>query len=371
MGKLSLKMRVTLITAVTMVIICIILSAAIFYNANTWIIGPGQPIPIDEVTVDIVQTVPGPGESVLGETYYVKQFYQYSLVAVIVVLVLGIGAVYFAVSVSLKPVDRLCSAIARVDGETLRLAPEERSYGKELDTLAEAFNQLLGRIDGVLQREKSFSAGAAHELKTPLAVIKTNLDVLRLSENPTGEEYEETIEAVSKQITRMTRLVDDLFAVCSLNGYEITQKVPLLSLMQEIAREQTSLAAEKSVGITVSGEEEEVMANSVMLRHALSNLVQNAIKYNAPGGHISVQVQNRDALYIVTVSDTGIGISPQAAERIFEPFYREDKSRSRKMGGAGLGLSIARNIIRQHGGWVDYSPNQPKGSVFTVTLPRL
>lgn len=220
-----------------------------------------------------------------------------------------------------------------------------------------------------LLSRKNFFGRCGHELKTPLTVIKTNLDVLALSETPTKEEYAEVISVVTKQTDRMKNLVDDLFAMCALNGYEISEKVDVEKLIHEVAAEQQLVMQEKNILMEIQAEQCAALANSVMLKQALSNIIQNAVKNNLDGGEVCVRESVEHDFCVVKVCDSGIGISPSAAEHIFEPFYREDKSRSRKIGGAGLGLSITRNIVEQHGGTVAYQPNQTKGSCFIVRLP--
>ena len=166
----------------------------------------------------------------------------------------------------------------------------------------------------------------------------------------------------------MTKLVKDLFAMTALEGYEISETVHLDLLMGEIVDEYKGLSPYIHWQISMSPCT--VTANAVMIKHALSNLVQNAIKYNTADGTIAVSVRNEETACIVEVADAGIGISEEAAQHIFEPFYREHKSRSRKIGGAGLGLAIAYDIITDHGGTITYHPNQTQGSVFVVKLQK-
>ena len=192
--------------------------------------------------------------------------------------------------------------------------------------------------------------------------------MLRLSDKPTDEEYAQTIRVVEDQTKRMTKLVKDLFAMTALEGYEISDTVRLDLLMGQIVDEYKGLSPDIHWQISMSPCT--VTANEVMIKHALSNLVQNAIKYNTADGSIAVSVRNDETACVVEVADTGIGISEEAAQHIFEPFYREDKSRSRKIGGAGLGLAIAYDIITDHGGTITYHPNHTQGSVFVVKLQK-
>lgn len=374
--KISLRMRVTLITVATMTIICLVLSFFILRNVSIQVvlsadIDPSFQAYSSSYSVDTSTKNAAPLEfdenkvTVLN----VDAFYKTCIFIVATVIVLGSVAIYFIIGASLKPVETLQKKVATIDGADMTKRIEHFSAGAELDMLANSFNQLLDRLESVFEREKSFSAGAAHELKTPLAVIKTNLDVLSISNPPTTEEYEETLSIVKKQTDRMTSLVNDLFAMCALNGYQISETVPIKELLSEIVSEQKAAADEKRIVIDIHGFSCDVCANTVMLKHAFSNLVQNAIKYNVEGGRIYIETAQQNGQCVIRISDTGIGISPSAASHIFEPFYREDKSRSRKVGGAGLGLSIVKNIVEQHGGTVSYQPNHPVGAVFSVSLP--
>lgn len=376
-------MRVTLITAVTMTGICSILSFFILSNVNLWIV-TSEPRPMTHEN-DISQKNDIPTSELeeinseippdsIGREYLAlnrTKFFRTCLLMIIGVLSPGIILVYFIMGFALKPVDKLRKDIAEIDGADMSKRIDSTSNGVELNSLAKSFNQLLERIESVLEREKSFSAGASHELKTPLAVIRTNLDVLDMYEEPTKEDLQDVIEIVEKQTDRMIRLVDDLFAMYTLSGYEIIETIYVDKLIDDIVMEQKGNMQEKNISIHIQNKQCKIKGNSVMFKHALSNILQNAIKYNVNNGKIKIIVEDRKNDCVIKISDSGIGIAPSAAEHIFEAFYREDKSRSRKIGGAGLGLSIVKSIIKQHGGSVEYQPNNPKGSTFIVSIPIL
>lgn len=367
--RMSLRMRITLVTAITMTIICILLAVVIISNANIWII---EPLNSTESSMEVTDSHfdESASETVLVEDgrYYFTQFYIAAFICAGIVLMAGIVLIYFVIKFSLKPMKKFQNSISEIDSDISKRA-EGFEAVTELDALAQSFNQMLDRIEAAFNREKDFSAGAAHELKTPLAVIGTNIDVLNLTESPTEDDYKETIEVVKKQTERMTRLVNDLFTMCALNEYETEESIYIDSLISESISEYTETAKQKNIGIEVSTQSCTLKGNTVMLKHAVSNLIQNAIRYNVENGIIKITGKVNDSNYEITVSDNGIGISPEAAEHIFEAFFREDKSRSRKNGGAGLGLSLARNIAEQHGGSICYYPNEPIGSVFIMSIP--
>lgn len=392
MRKMSLRMRLMLTTGFIMAVICILNVSFMVWNAQMLIIRPIRNISEDEVIVEktyeqweqtektgITEEIPGNWEDAgKSETfeieedgdYAVIQFYLAAFVGMIVILLIGMVLIYCVSGISLKPVKDLQNSIVQIDESDLSKRVGDFSAVYELDALACSFNQMLDRIQKVFEQEKEFSASAAHELKTPLAVIRTNIDVLGLSESPESEEYEETFAIVRKQTERMAALVEDLLTIYMMDNYEIEEALHVDQLMKEIIDENRRIAEEKGIVITFQGVDSIIKANPAMLSHALSNLIQNAIKYNMENGVIDIRILRQNGICRITVSDTGIGISPEAAEHIFQPFYREDKSRARKNGGAGLGLSIVKKIVEQHSGTVRYCPNNPKGAVFIVEIPE-
>lgn len=380
--KLSLRMRVTLFTAMTMICVCIILSYFILENVNLWIV-TNEPVISSDGTeiiqenhddIDLNDADHNISSESTGREYLAlnrTKFLRTCIIIVFCVLFPGILIVYFIMGFALKPVYKLKKNIADINGNDLAKRIDSTSNGVELNSLACSFNQLLERIEVVLEREKTFAAGASHELKTPLAVIKANLEVLYMSGEPTKEELEETMEVVDKQINRMIKLVDDLFAMYELRGYDLSDVIYIDKMIDEIVSEQKENLMKKNISIHVSNQQCMIKGNLIMFKHAVSNLLQNAIKFNYDYGKVEIIVEDHSNDCVIKVIDEGIGINPNAAEHIFEAFYREDKSRSRKIGGAGLGLSIVKSIVEQHGGNIAYQPNHPKGSVFIVSIPKL
>ena len=225
---------------------------------------------------------------------------------------------------------------------------------------------MLVRLDKAFSDQKRFSSDAAHELKTPIAVMKTNLDVLRLDERPTLEAYDKTICVMERQTKRMAALVDNLFAMTTQGGYEFNDELDFDEMFAGIVSELESRINEKKLTVVLHPCGYRIIANSVMLTRAFSNLVENAVKYNVVCGSIDIYVQSNGKWYTATVSDNGIGIPPEKIEQIFKPFYRADKSRSTE--GAGLGLAIVSEIVHRHGGSVSARSSDGE-TVFIVTLP--
>ncbi len=378
-GNLSLRMRVTLFAAMTMIIACMILSYFILKNVNLWIVTYEPATPPSGP--DIIQTEPFSNSTdeayqsaSIGREYLAlsrSKFLRTCMIIVLCTLFPGILIIYFIMGFALKPVYRLNRNIAQISANDLGKRIDSTSNGVELNSLACSFNQLLARIEVVLEQEKAFAAGASHELKTPLAVVKTNLDVLYMSDDPSKEELAETMQVVENQTSRMIKLVDDLFAMYELREYDLSEVILVNEVIDEVIAEQAGNLEQKQIHIRVFNQECRIQGNREMFKHAISNLLQNAVKFNDMNGQVEISVKNTEGDCVIRVLDTGIGISPEATEHIFEVFYREDKSRSRKIGGAGLGLSIVKNIVEQHGGTVQYQPNVPKGSVFTISVPRM
>ena len=246
------------------------------------------------------------------------------------------------------------------EGELYRLFHSVNSLAAVLN--AHADNEL---------REKEFLKNTisdiSHQLKTPLAVIKTNIDVLRLDETPEPEEYEKTLTVIERQLKRMMTLVDNLFAMTAQHSYDFNDTVDFDRMFRDIIAELTPRIREKNLEINLHHSGFHTIANSVMLTRAFSNLVENAVKYNIEGGRIDISTESEDKRYVITIADNGIGIPSEKLENIFKPFYRADESRS-GTDGAGLGLAIASEIITAHGGTIS-ARSQEGQTVFTVMLP--
>lgn len=233
--------------------------------------------------------------------------------------------------------------------------------------MANSFNQLLDRLQSAFDREKRFSAAAAHELKTPLTVVKVNIEFLQIDENPKKEDYIETIEVIKKQNERMIKLVDDLMLMSSANVSESMDLVDVDDIIEEMKNELELTS--KHIKFEYNKGNFSIRGNAVLIKHALSNIIENSIKYNVENGKILLSQVIEDNQYKIIISDTGIGIKEEDVPYIFEPFYRADKSRKRSVGGAGLGLSITKEIIESHKGHIEYKLRKPNGSIFIITLP--
>ena len=224
------------------------------------------------------------------------------------------------------------------------------------------------KLDRAFSVQKRFSADAAHELRTPLTVMQTKLDVFRKKEQHTPEEYNALISAFQKQLGRLRSLVTELLDIANMEGDWNMQEVSLLEILEDVSADLLPVADDKNITISLSGKDGCVLGNPGLLYRAFYNLVENGIKYNVPGGNVDVEIEEKGNAVTVSVSDTGNGIPESMKNQIFEPFFRVDKSRSREMGGAGLGLSMVDAIIKKHSGTVTVTDREGGGSCFTVTL---
>lgn len=277
--------------------------------------------------------------------------------------------IYFILGKMLNPVNKLSKQVEVINEYRLSQRISGFDNGDELSNLQDSFNIMLDRLDRAFESQKRFSSDAAHELKTPLAVLKNSLDVLEIDENPSDDDYRYTVSVFKKQTERMINLVNNLFIMSEQKEYHFNDNVDLHIVINDILKDLENEIKDKNLSVNVKVSNLSMNGNNIMLTHAISNIIQNAVKYNNQNGSIDILVKERDNNCVITIKDTGIGIEKGKEKEVFEPFYRVDTSRSRKVGGAGLGLAITKDIINRHGGIVSYSPNDSGGSIFEIVLP--
>lgn len=299
-----------------------------------------------------------------------RGFNYSNLIFMAVIIVLGGVVVYFTSGYAMKPVRVLNNEIKGIGGDKLSHRIESANGPGEISQLAGSFNDMLDRLQHAFAVQQRFSTAAAHELKTPLAAIRTNIDVLNMDENPTQADYAELMDVVTRQTERMTQLVDDLFSMSSLQECRMEDDISVAPMLVAIEAELDDFAAEKDIAITVEAEEAEVRGNIVLLTRAVSNLAENAVRYTQRGGRVLLSCGREAGRVVITVSDNGPGVPEEHLPNIFDPFYRVDPSRSRKLGGAGIGLSIAAEIAVLHGGKIEASNREVGGAEFRLTLPE-
>jgi heavy metal sensor kinase len=272
---------------------------------------------------------------------------------------------------ALRPVDEMTRTARRITAEDLRRRVEHRGSDDELDRLAETLNDMLARLEDAFTQTRRFAADAAHELRTPLTVLKGGIEVaLRAARSP--EEYRDVLVSSLEEVERLIRLAEDLLLLSRSIAGPGAPRVPveLEPLLLEVFDVGVRLG--RSAGVSVRIDDAgpaTVRGDAMALRRAVLNLMENAVKYTAPGGKVELSLLSGDHVATITVADTGVGIDPAEAARIFEPFVRLDAARGRETGGSGLGLAIARSIVIAHGGTLTVDSRPGAGSRFTISLP--
>ena len=295
-----------------------------------------------------------------------------SLVALgLTILVGGVGA-YLLTGVALRPVSRLSREIVGIDSDKLSRRLLWQGPADEVKQLADAFDKVLEQLERAFTRQGRFAADAAHELRTPLAILRTNLEVVHSDPAATLADYRDMTTTQERILTRLEQLVSDLLLLTREEQDRNFGEVYLLPLLEEVVADMTPLAQERGVELRLMAESElATRGDEVLLRPIFRNLVDNGIRYNRPGGQVLVNVKVELKWAVIQISDTGIGIPVEEQSQILHRFYRPQASRSRQNGGAGLGLSIVSHLVYLHGGHLEIESTPGVGSTFTVWLPKL
>lgn len=374
--KMSIRMRLTILSVLLLSICCVGLTAILNISANRMVdVIEATPIlPSMEAgempLTDAARTNPAKISSIPSENSQLarQNFRHQSVLYMIVIVMAGGGLTYVISGRALKPLQALSCQIKNRTvhnlSEDLKMPPTK----DEIADLTSAFNEMSHKLDNAFSMQKRFSQSAAHELRTPLAVLKTKVDVFKKKSSHTPEEYDRLLTVISTHTDRLSNLVQDLLDLTSTDALVYDETIALKHLLLEIIEELSLLTERNKVTLVLHGAEQTVLGNKSLLRRAFYNLIENAIKYNQEDGNVYITLATQEGNTVVTISDTGIGIPQEMRELIFEPFFRVDKSRSRQMGGAGIGLSIVKSIIDQHHGEITVTKSECGGSIFKVTL---
>ncbi|MEG2421991.1 MAG: ATP-binding protein, partial [Oscillospiraceae bacterium] len=317
---------------------------------------------------DPVTPTPNPlKEQVLNAEY--KYRIESVIYVICIVCVAGL-ATYMITETCLYPLVTLKNQVSKLSAANLSadFLSAVPHTGDEVESLWRAFYGMRLRLDDSFETQKRFSASAAHELRTPLSILQTKLDVFSKEENHKKEEYDALLAAVDTQTERLSLLVKDLLELSCMGEIAMDDTIFFAPMMEELAMNLEPMAAQKSMTFSVQGDAT-IRGNDGLVTRALFNLLENAVKYGKVGGHISLTACQTDSGAELLVSDDGPGIPPVHRSHIFEPFYRADTSRSRSMGGAGLGLAMTRSILRRHGGDVTLDGETATGATFRLTFP--
>lgn len=370
MKKLSLRWRLILMLAALVTGACLLLNLLISHSAV---------MRIGEVENYIVELEPGSqGPVVIGlenselltQIHEAKNTFRIQSIAATIIVILLSGALtYLLVGQALSPLRTFSAYMEKFHAGNLSEQLEIPDTGDEIARLTHSFNQMVQRLNQAFAAQRQFSANAAHELRTPLAVMRTQLDVLQKRKAPAQEEYRETIQMLSEQTERLSHLVSILLEMTELQTVERTDKIALSELVEEVLCDLAQVADNRDVTLIQEEGEAVLTGSDPLIYRAVYNLVENAIKYNRPNGTVTVAIKTQNDTAALHVKDTGTGIRPENWESIFSPFVREDKSRSRAMGGAGLGLALVRDIAGQHGGSVRIAQSSEAGTEIVLSLP--
>ena len=298
---------------------------------------------------------------------------NYSLIGIASLLILAAGGSYLLSGRMLKPVDQVASLAARISSTNLNERINRQGPDDEVKRLADTFDDMLERLESAFESQKQFIQDASHELRTPIAIAQANIEVAEMEGKATARDYKRLMEVLKMSLERMNRLSDNLLLLSNGEQAQIKQTVvDVAPLLEEVVAEASARAAAADVKLELETTPDDIrtLGDAFRLKQAIINLVDNAIKYNQARGSARVTTYTDESQLVIQVQDSGIGIPHGDQQRIFDRFYRVDKSRSRDQGGSGLGLAIVKKIVEDHGGTITVESTPDAGSTFTITLPR-
>lgn len=391
----SLQLKLTLLLSLLMIVSCVLMYFFISHSAVSGMDGlQNYMIKVDPqdgdspITFNVDPKALFPQfEQEIQETK--EDFLLRSVIATTIIILLSSVCTYFLTKKTLTPLQKLTSEVRQIQAQNLSTQLAVPNSKDEIAQLTSSFNEMLARLDNAFSTQKQFSANAAHELRTPLAVLQTNLEVFEKKQEPEMVEYQQLFTMIKEQTARLSQLVGTLLDMTNLKSVPRTDHVSLEELVDEVFCDLDPVAEKAGISIhfddsssqdwhtdvhtpdasALNNNIRNITGSYVLLYRAVYNLVENAIKYNRPNGSVTVSVKEKNGQAMILVKDTGIGISPENQKKIFDPFFRVDKSRSRAMGGAGLGLALVDSIAREHGGSVKVLESNEKGSIIALMLP--
>lgn len=376
----SLQLKLTLLLSLLMIVSCVLMYFFISHSAVSGMDGlQNYMIKVDPqdgdspITFNVDPKALFPQfEQEIQETK--EDFLLRSVIATTIIILLSSVCTYFLTKKTLTPLQKLTSEVSQIQAQNLSTQLAVPNSKDEIAQLTSSFNEMLARLDNAFSTQKQFSANAAHELRTPLAVLQTNLEVFEKKQEPEMVEYQQLFTMIKEQTARLSQLVGTLLDMTNLKSVPRTDQVTLEELVDEVFCDLDPVAEKAGISIhfddsSSQDSHTDVTGSYVLLYRAVYNLVEHAIKYNRPNGSVTVSVKEKNSQVMILVKDTGIGISPENQKKIFDPFFRVDKSRSRAMGGAGLGLALVDSIAKEHGGSVKVLESNEKGSIIALMLP--
>lgn len=382
MKKMSLQWRLTCIITIYIAVICGCLTMLVYKNGVYYIDSLKETVDArgDENaddTDEIYISIPEDNWDAFANDFSVQvynnkaDYRKNSLIISAVLALLGGVATYFISGHALRPIREFSDKIEEVQAQNLADSKLEENKVKELNQLSVSYNKMLGRLSDAFEIQRQFTANAAHELRTPLALMQVQLDSYNSGQHPGSDaETVQTIKMVTEQNDRLSKMVKTLLDMSELQTVGRDETIMVDALVDEVLADLEPLAREKDVELTGNCEAITIVGSDILIYRLVYNLVENAIKYNHPGGQVTVNAFRKEKHVCLSVADTGNGIPEELRERVFEPFFRVDKSRSRALGGVGLGLALVHEIVRVHDGNITVRSNPSGGTVFEVMFTQ-
>lgn len=382
MKRMSLQWRLTCITTLCIAIICGCLTMFVYKNGVHYIDslqdavesqGDEKGNKSDEIYISI----PDDKWDEFADKFSVQvynnkaDYKRNSLIITILLALLGGVVTYFISGHALRSIREFSDKIEEVQAQNLSDSRIEENNVKELNQLSISYNKMLERLSEAFEIQRQFTANAAHELRTPLALMQVQLDLYNSASHPGNDaDTLQTIKMVTEQNDKLNRMVKTLLDMSELQTVGRNDKIILDAIVEEVLADLEPLAVEKNIKLIGKCEDATMIGSDILIYRLVYNLVENAIKYNHPLGQVTVTAYQRNKHVYLSVEDTGSGIPKELRERVFEPFFRVDKSRSRELGGVGLGLAFVREIVRVHDGSICIKSGKTGGTIFEVTFAQ-
>ena len=382
MKRMSLQWRLTCITTLCIAVICGCLTMFVYKNGVHYIDslqdavesqGDEKGNKSDEIYISI----PDDKWDEFADEFSVQvynnkaDYKRNSLIITVLLALLGGVVTYFISGHALRPIREFSDKIEEVQAQNLSDSRIEENNVKELNQLGISYNKMLERLSEAFEIQRQFTANAAHELRTPLALMQVQLDLYNSASHPGNDaDTLQTIKMVTEQNDKLNRMVKTLLDMSELQTVGRDDKIILDAIVEEVLADLEPLAVEKNIKLIGKCEDATMIGSDILIYRLVYNLVENAIKYNHPLGQVTVTAYQRNKHVYLSVEDTGSGIPKELRERVFEPFFRVDKSRSRELGGVGLGLALVREIVRVHDGSICIKSGSAGGTIFEVTFAQ-
>ena len=382
MKRMSLQWRLTCITTLCIAIICGCLTMFVYKNGVHYIDSLQDAVEAqgDEKgnkSDEIYISIPDDKWDEFADEFSVQvynnkaDYKRNSLIITVLLALLGGVVTYFISGHALRPIREFSDKIEEVQAQNLSDSRIEENNVKELNQLGISYNKMLERLSEAFEIQRQFTANAAHELRTPLALMQVQLDLYNSASHPGNDaDTLQTIKMITEQNDKLNRMVKTLLDMSELQTVGRDDKIILDAIVEEVLADLEPLAQEKNIKLIGKCEDATMIGSDILIYRLVYNLVENAIKYNHPLGQVTVTAYQRNKHVYLSVEDTGSGIPKELRERVFEPFFRVDKSRSRELGGVGLGLAFVREIVRVHDGSICIKSGKTGGTIFEVTFAQ-